>query len=519
MIRKYSNRNEKVIELLLLKSFKSLKNCSLFSLQICSMKMTFVFTFLSFFAFSQGNLDSVLFAFQKDKSLTNASISFLAIDLLSDSILANIKDSVALPPASTVKLFSTASAFEILGANYKPLTRLYTNSSSIKDSVLNGNIYIKGAADISLGSQYFNKEDSLSMFLEDWADSLHSKGIKRINGDIIGDGSAFGYNGVPNGWTWEDIGNYYGAFHSGLSIYDNWLRFYFQVPSAKLKPVLLKTFPLIPNLTIKNQLIAANGVGDKSIIYGGPYTYEKTIRGSFSANSPNFIVKGSMPDPEMQFLQAFKDVLSSKGIEIDGQLIGMKNSNDKVLLPIDYSLLKLVFQHQGKSVQDIAYWTNMKSINVYAETLNAWIAFEKTGEGTTENGVKVMEDFWSSRINSLGLNLTDGSGLSRSNSVSAKNFCELLKYMYLSKNRDAFKLTLPVAGVSGTLSTFCKGQCSEGKIFAKSGTMRRIKSYAGYVESGSGKKIAFALIVNNYACSNNAIMKKMEAIMNALYLQ
>lgn len=503
----------------MLKSFTKTLEISAFTSHFCIMKLLIFFSFFNVFLFSQGNLDSVLVAFQKDKSLANASVSFLAIDLENDSVIGTINDSISLPPASTVKLFSTATAIELLGPNYTPKTKIYSTIPWLNDSVYKGSLYIRGAADISLGSQYFNSEDSLSVFLRDWADSLYKKGLRRITGDIVGDGSAFGYNGVPNGWAYDDIGNYYGAFHSGLSIYDNWVRLYFQVPQPRLKPVLLKTFPIIPNLSFKNQLLAVNGVGDNSIIYGGPYNYDRVIRGSLSANSPVFIVRGSMPDPELQFLQAFKDVFESRGITIEGQLISCRGPQEKIALPINYSNLFLVLEHTGKSLKEIAYWTNMKSINVFAETLNAWIGYEKLGEGTTENGVKVMEEHWATRINTLGMNLTDGSGLSRSNSVSAKNYCSLLKYMYLSKNREVFKSTLPVAGVSGTLAGFCKGQCAEGKIYAKSGTMRRIKSYAGYVETGSGKKLAFALIVNNYSCSNTSIMKKMEAIMNALYLQ
>lgn len=503
----------------MLKSFAFYHILRAFSSHFCTMKIVIIFLSFCSFAFSQANLDSVLTAFQKDKSLATASISFLAIDLQNDSVVGSIKDSLSLPPASTVKLFSTATAIELLGPTYTPKTKIYTNALTIQDSILHGNLYIRGAADISLGSQYFNSEDSLHQFLWVWADSLYHKGIRKIYGDIIGDGSSFGYNGVPNGWAYDDIGNYYGAFHAGLSIYDNWIRYYFQVPAPRLKPVLLKTFPVVPNLTVKNQLLSVPGVGDNSLIYGGPYNYDRTIRGSLSSNSPVFIVKGSMPDPELQFLQAFKEVLLLRGIQLDGQLISCRGNQEKLNLPIDYSELPLLLEHTGKSVKEIAYWTNMKSINVYAETLNAWLGYEILGEGTTENGVKVMEEHWASRINTIGMNLTDGSGLSRSNSVSAKNYCGLLKYMYLSKNREVFKATLPVAGVSGTLSTFCKGQCAEGKIYAKSGTMRRIKSYAGYVETGTGKKIAFALIVNNYSCSNTAIMKKMEAIMNALYLQ
>jgi D-alanyl-D-alanine carboxypeptidase/D-alanyl-D-alanine-endopeptidase (penicillin-binding protein 4) len=463
-------------------------------------------------------MDSVFNAFQKDKALANASISFLAVDVASDSLLFTYRDSVALPPASTVKLFSTATALEILGNTYKPSTKIYADSIDLQDSILTGNIYIKGAADISLGSQYFNKEDSLHLFLNSWAEALRKKGIKKIKGNVIGDGSAFGYNGAPNGWSMEDLGNYYGAFHSGLSIYDNLVRFYFNVPAPKLKPVLIKSFPEIPNLTLKNQLIALNGVGDNSLIYGAPYGYDRVIRGSLSANSPNFIVKGSMPDPEIQFLQAFKSVMENNGILIEGDLIGGRSLSE-LKLPIDYSKFILLHEHIGKSVEEIVYWTNMKSINVFAETLTAWLGYESTKDGSTESGVQIMENFWKTKINTAGLNLTDGSGLSRSNSVSARNYCSLLKYMYTSKNSLMFMKSLPIAGQTGTLSNFCKGQLSEGKFIAKSGSMRRIKSYAGYMDTQSGKKIIFAIIVNNYNCSNSAIMKKLEPVMNALYLQ
>jgi D-alanyl-D-alanine carboxypeptidase/D-alanyl-D-alanine-endopeptidase (penicillin-binding protein 4) len=212
-----------------------------------------------------------------------------------------------------------------------------------------------------------------------------------------------------------------------------------------------------------------------------------------------------------------KEAFNKKGIILEGNLIGVRQLPDTIRF--NYTSKKNVCSHFGASVKEIAYWTNLKSINVFAETLNSWIGYEKTGLGTTENGVKSIQDYWKGKIYTDGLNLTDGSGLSRSNSVSARNFCSLLQYMYFSKNQEAFLSTLPVTGQSGTLTYFCKGQCSEGKIQAKSGTMKRVKSYAGYVSTTSGKKLTFALIVNNYNCSNTTIMKKMESLMNAMYLQ
>jgi D-alanyl-D-alanine carboxypeptidase/D-alanyl-D-alanine-endopeptidase (penicillin-binding protein 4) len=88
--------------------------------------------------------------------------------------------------------------------------------------------------------------------------------------------------------------------------------------------------------------------------------------------------------------------------------------------------------------------------------------------------------------------------------------------MYVSKNYPLFLASLPIAGKSGTISSLCKNQAGEGRIYAKSGTISKIKSYAGYVFSTSGKKIAFALTVNNYSCTNLELRKQLEVIFNAL---
>ena len=123
---------------------------------------------------------------------------------------------------------------------------------------------------------------------------------------------------------------------------------------------------------------------------------------------------------------------------------------------------------------------------------------------------------WNKKIDFTGLYIKDGSGLSRSNAISARHFCSLLIEMTKSPNYAAFLSTLPLSGCSGTLSGVCKNQLGHGKIRAKSGTMTRIKSYSGYVESTSGKKIAFTIIVNNFNCSSNEVVNQMETIFNAM---
>jgi D-alanyl-D-alanine carboxypeptidase/D-alanyl-D-alanine-endopeptidase (penicillin-binding protein 4) len=158
----------------------------------------------------------------------------------------------------------------------------------------------------------------------------------------------------------------------------------------------------------------------------------------------------------------------------------------------------------------------MRSVNLFAEHMLNLIGYEKRKNGSTSTGLSVLENYWSSRINTDGLYINDGSGLSRSNAISAAHFTQLLKYMHSSTYAEEFKNSLPVAGVSGTLKSVCNGQAAHGKLRAKSGSMTRIKSYAGFIETTSGQTLAFALIVNNFDGSSNTLKQKMESLFNQM---
>lgn len=158
----------------------------------------------------------------------------------------------------------------------------------------------------------------------------------------------------------------------------------------------------------------------------------------------------------------------------------------------------------------------MKSVNLFAEQLLTWVGYGTNGNGSIDNSIARMMNYWEDKINTRGLYIKDGSGLSRTNAISAEHFCQLLRFMTKSSQYKSFYGTLPIAGVSGTLSSVCKNQAGENRIHAKSGTMNRVKSYAGYVETKSGKTIAFALIINNFNCSSEATVERMERVFNVM---
>jgi serine-type D-Ala-D-Ala carboxypeptidase/endopeptidase (penicillin-binding protein 4) len=472
---------------------------------------------LSSFLCSQNQLIDAKNNLLSDLQLKNASIGLCVMDVKTGEIITENQQFTSIPTASTVKLFATATAIEILGANYKPQTRIYASHKMNENGVIDGDLFIRGGGDVSLGSRYFNTEGKENDFLKKWADTLYALGVRKIKGDVIGDGSEFGYQGAPDGWNWADLGNYYGAGPSGLPIYDNLLRYYFKVAGTLgSKAELISMFPQVENLNFTSYIIGSKSKGDNSYIYGAPYSLDRFGTGSLPIKSKQFMVKSTLPDPELQFAKELYQALKNRGIEIGGSA---KNARLLQLASARFrynSSMQLLFTHVGASVSSIAYWTNMKSVNLFAEQLVCWVGYSKVGDGSISTSLRHLNGYWNQRINTSGLYITDGSGLSRTNAVSPRHFCDLLKHMATSKNNEAFKATLPVSGESGTLSKVCYKQAAHGKIKAKSGTMRRIKSYAGYAQTYSGRELTFAIILNNYNCSNEAALAKIEKFMNAM---
>lgn len=471
--------------------------------------------FLSNLCFAQNSIDNAINAFASSTGLEHASISFQVVDLETNSSISVLNPKLSLATASTAKLFSTATALDILGPKYKAKTRIYIDGKIDSNGILNGDLWIRGGGDPSIGSKYFNKEGSQLAFMNTWADTIKALGIRSINGSIIADASEFGYSGAPDGWNWSDLGNYYGAGASGLTIYDNLVRYTFSMSSVGKKSVVTSISPYIPGLIFHNYVIASQRSGDHAYIYGAPYSLDRFVTGTLPANQSKFLIKGSLPDPEFQFAYEFNNALIENDINVSGKPKSVRRLEIDTN-PNNYNSRELVYTHNGTSLIEIIKQTNSRSINLFAEHMISLIGYEKTKIGSHEKGLSSLKKHWSSRIDINGLYITDGSGLSRSNAISAHHFTQLLNYMSTSKYADQFKNSLPIAGVSGTMINVCKGQSGQNRIAAKSGSMSRIKSYAGYAKTKEGKRLAFALIVNNATCSSSLLKKKMEVLFNKI---
>lgn len=461
---------------------------------------------------------SAIESFAKLNSMKSASISFLAVRSKDQSVVASFDAHRTLVPASTAKLWSTAAAFEILGASYKPKTVVSYSGNLSTDGVLRGNLFIEGFGDVTLGSSYFVARENMLDFFQEWISILKSKNIKSIEGNIYTDASALGYFGVPEGWTWSDMGNYYGAFPSGLSVFDNVLELYYTTSKNQHGETrITKTNPIIEGFRIENHVTSAATSSDNAYVFAAPYGTEAFVTGTLPVNQQDFIVKAAIQNPEDLLAKEFYKALIKYGVDVFGKPLSRKILQDKqdtIQLAQLNQKKTLLFTHYGKELLEVLKIINHRSNNLFAEHLLHWIALEKEGiKGYHNKGVAILNSFWKSKFDVDNIRLMDGSGLSRSNNVSAEHFVKLLNYM---KNNTLFESTLPISAQTGTLKNFCSGQPCAGKIKAKSGSINGVRAYAGYLYKTDGEKILFAFLVNNYSGNSSDLTAQMEHVMNAM---
>lgn len=419
-------------------------------------------------------------------------------------------------PASVLKTVATATALEILGEDYRyPTTLEY--DGILENGTLEGNLYIKGSGDPSLGSSHF--APGQNKFLSTWIAALQKAGIKHITGSVISDESIFDTEGVSIKWLREDMGNYYAPGSYGISIFDNMYKLSLQTGAAGTRPVLKGTEPDIPFIRFKNYLKTALVSSDSAYIIGAPLDDVRYLYGVLPANREAYVLKGDIPDPALYLARYLTDQLQQKGIRVDGSpscyRIEVEENRWKK------GERKEIVTTYSPTLREIASICNHVSHNLYADALVKTVGLQykpRRNEMISSfgRGVQVVKEYWEKKgLDVFPLRMNDGSGLAPADKVSAGFMGELLVYMATeSAVSDAFIASLPQAGIEGSVRNFLKGSKLQGKARLKSGGITGVRSYAGYITK-DGKTYAVAVFSNNYSCS----MSRMTGALEKLLLQ
>jgi len=454
-------------------------------------------------------LELALNHLQNDWDLQYANLSFCAIEVESNQIVAQRNPNVALIPASSLKVITTATALAVLGKDFKFKTELQY-SGQVQNGTLYGNLYIKGFGDPSLGSPRMVGAADMPTVLATWQEAVKKAGIQRIEGAVIGDGSYFDDEVIPYTWQWGDMGNYYGAGAFGLNFYDNYYTLnYQQTNKVGETPALKSVVPTVPFLKIDHQLtLGERGSGDNGYIFAALHEPNITVRGTIPAGGGVFGLQGANPMPDLYAAVALTEQLKLSGINCS------RPANCQRLHKINEAR-QTFHTHFSPALTEIVKHINEESRNMYCEVLIKAMGVKKYNNSSFAKGIAVVSEFWAGKgVDMRGFFVSDGSGLSARNAIPSKIFAQIMRLIYKDNQTFGdFYNMLAVAGSTGTLSTFARNSPVANNIHAKSGSMSRVRSYTGYVTNKGGKLISFSIVVNNFSCSGAMIKQKLEEIL------
>lgn len=444
--------------------------------------------------------------------MLHASVSLYIADSEKSEPVLEYNAEKSLTPASVMKLVTTAAAIELLGPQYTFKTVIgYTGEFNKRTGKLKGDIVIKGGGDPCLGSPYFT--DHYNNFPDKWISEIKRLGIKKIEGRIITDDSYYDFQPVPAKWLWEDAGNYYGAGAYGLSLFDNTYGIRFTKGADSLL-IVKEIIPEECRTELSNWLTSA-GTSDEGYVFAAPYSTNGWLAGTIPSNLNDFVLKASVTDPPLLMAKMTDRKLKAAGITISEEPTTFRleqiTTGGKMVL---------IDEITSPTLSEIINVLNHESVNLYAEHLVKELGKRYSGKGSTESGIKILKEFLNnSRIGSEGMFIEDGSGLSPVNSINAKGLAGLLYFM--KKNGKYFPEyynSLPDAGKNGTLKNYFRDPVFDSRLKAKSGSMTRVRSYAGYFTTISGKQMIFSIIINNYTGTSRQLIARIEDIIKETIL-
>ena len=418
-------------------------------------------------------------------------------------------------PASNMKNFTVAAAIERLTPDFRFVTSVYANSAPDPSGTVKGNLRVYGRGDISISTAFGQLDDAdksagngkpepnLVYYkgIDRLVDKIAAAGVKKVEGDLIGDESYFKGFAIPATWEWDDLQWYYGAEISALPINDNAIELSVQ-PSTSGNPCNVKVTPANPVVTFVNRCVTSSGSRNRDLQVTKKLDRNiLEIRGSVPAGDSGFKGYVTVTHPADLFMAILKQRLQAKGITVTGNvwttdaLQAVPNSTPVEIAKLESPPLSL-----------IAAKTMKPSQNLYTETL-LWAMGEHLSRQTSPNsdsstlGLNAVKAF----LKQIGMPddsimQYDGSGLSRHNLITPSAVVSLYTYMgKQSRFSQAWRDSLTIGGVDGTLGNRFKGTAAAGNIRGKTGTIDQVSALSGYVTTAGGEQLVVSIVVNGVA--------------------
>ena len=412
-------------------------------------------------------------------------------------------------PASTMKLYTTAVALDLLGADYRWRTSVYAPAPPAAGGTVAGDLtlYGRGAPDLAARVTRHTPADQLRQL----ADQLYARGVRRVRGRVVGDESFLRGEALGDGWLWTDVQWYFGAEPSALTLDGNEVTVNV-APGAKVgEQARVALAPETDYVRVTNDAgTAARGARPTLGITRGLSDNEVRVWGELPVGAAGYSVRLAVHAPALWAAQLFKRELQARGIAVEGEAAA-RDARVRAAESFDPARAVELAAVTSGTLAEIARATNKESINLNAELILRTLGRERgaayapaadADETRTRNddeaGTAVVRRWLgeSAGADTEHLALHDGSGLSRLDLVTPEATVKLLARMTRSPAAAAFRASLPVAGRDGTLAGRLRGARTAEHISAKTGTITYVQALAGYAETAQGEPLAFAIICN-----------------------
>jgi D-alanyl-D-alanine carboxypeptidase/D-alanyl-D-alanine-endopeptidase (penicillin-binding protein 4) len=418
----------------------------------------------------------------------------------------------AFHPASSMKLVTTAAALDAFGPDARIHTTVETAGRLDAFGRVLGDVYLVGRGDPNLSARFTPGRPPAAF--EAMADALRAAGVRRIEGRLVGHEGTFTGDRRGADWTWEDLAWGYGTEVSALSFADNQVAASLKPGERIGDPAVLDLEPDTGCLTVSSSVETTEAAPSASAPPAGD---DETVRLEREPGSNDVLLTGRLPmggtwsgrlavaDPARCAARALRGALEAKGIRVAG---GLSTSRDP--LPPDARVLAA---HDGPSMAEMIRVVNKESQNLHAEMLLRLVGLKVKGEGSVAKGREAVAQL-AKRLGvpDEGWGLTDGSGLARTDLLTPRGLVALLAAMDRHPHAAAFRDSLPIAGVDGTLEKRMKGTPAEGRVTAKTGSLRQANALAGYVTTVRGERLAFAIVVNDHEGKSHEAVAAIDAI-------
>lgn len=462
--------------------------------------------------------------------------------LSSGKTLYSLNPDKLFTPASNTKLFTTAAALALIGPDYKFRTTVETAASLDRYGRLNGDLLLVGHGDPNLSGRELpydlrtQRNDHPIQALETLADALVQKGVKYVDGDIVADDSYFAFERYGEGWSQDDLVWADGAPVSALTINDNVVFVNILPADRPGEKAFVSVTPFADYYRLDNRIITTPaGTGRKFFVNREPGSTVLTLWGNMPLDDPGANEALAIEDPAEFAAALFRQLLEKRGIVVYGRqrtkhtelatlstfsvttVAPSRGGSDGQLRPLKSDQPIVLASYESKPMLDDVRVVNKVSQNLHAEILLRLLGRERGTAGTIEGGLEVLRGFLTQAgISNEQYVFYDGSGLSRQNLVTPHSVVQLLRYAALQPWGTAFKSTLPVSGVDGSLSDRLNAPRLQSRILGKTGSLGGVKTLSGYATTDSGEAVVFSILSNNFNLPPKRVTDTIDALVQAI---